>query len=112
MPFELMTRFTSRAVAIVIAAIALCAGSAAIAQTPCNDCGQVVSVRESQRRCGDEGVATMPKLLAPFVRSMAPASSWFETRRMYRPPGALLGIVQSSHQFGLFVKFVELGLNV
>jgi hypothetical protein len=43
---------------------------------------------------------------------MAPVSSWFDTRRMYRPPGALLGIVQSSHQLELLVKFVELGLNV
>jgi hypothetical protein len=52
MPFELMTRFTSRAVAVVIAAIALCAGSAAIAQTPCNDCGQVTvgALRRRERQ--------------------------------------------------------------
>ena len=59
MPFKLMTRFTSRAVAIVIAAIALCAGSAAIAQTPCNDCGQVMSVRFVEEKGKSSGLGAV-----------------------------------------------------
>jgi outer membrane lipoprotein SlyB len=40
-----MARSLFRAGSIVIAAIALGAGSAAVAQTPCTDCGQVQSIR-------------------------------------------------------------------
>jgi outer membrane lipoprotein SlyB len=40
-----MTHLLSRAGLIAIAAFAVCTGSVAVAQTPCNDCGQVQSIR-------------------------------------------------------------------
>jgi len=39
-----MKRSLMHAVSVLCAVLALCAGSAAIAQ-PCNDCGQVISIR-------------------------------------------------------------------
>ena len=39
-----MKRSLMHAVSVLFAVLALCAGSAAIAQ-PCNDCGQVISIR-------------------------------------------------------------------
>ena len=59
MPLRLMTRFTSRAAAIVIAAIALSAGSAAIAQTTCNDCGQVMSMRFVEEKGKGSGLGAV-----------------------------------------------------
>ena len=45
MPPTSITRRLASAGSIVITAIALGAGSAAIAQAPCKDCGQVMSIR-------------------------------------------------------------------
>jgi len=59
MPLRLMTRFTSRAAAIVIAAIALSTGSAAIAQAPCNDCGQVMSMRFVEEKGKGSGLGAV-----------------------------------------------------
>ena len=59
MPVHLMTRFISRAAAVVVAAIALCAGSAAVAQTPCNDCGQVTSVRLVEEKGRSSGLGAV-----------------------------------------------------
>jgi outer membrane lipoprotein SlyB len=54
-----MMRFISHGVAIASAAIALCTGSAAIAQTRCNDCGQVMSVRLVEEKGTSSGLGAV-----------------------------------------------------
>jgi len=51
-----MTRFLSRAGSIAFAAFALCTGGAAVAQAPCNDCGQVQSIRFVQEEGKGSGL--------------------------------------------------------
>ena len=60
MPHIPITRRLAQAASVVLAAIALSSGSAAIAQTPCADCGQVMSIRlveEAGRSSGLGAVA-------------------------------------------------------
>ena len=55
-----MARHISRIVSIIVSAIALCAGFAAVAQTQCTDCGRVQSIRfveEEGRGTGAGAVA-------------------------------------------------------
>lgn len=51
-----MTRFLSRAGSVALAAFALCTGGAAVAQAPCNDCGQVQSIRFVQEEGKGSGL--------------------------------------------------------
>jgi outer membrane lipoprotein SlyB len=51
-----MTRLLSRAGSVALAAFALCTGGAAVAQAPCNDCGQVQSIRFVQEEGKGSGL--------------------------------------------------------
>ena len=53
-----MTRSLMHVVSILIAVLALCAGSAAIAQ-PCNDCGQVISIRFVEEKGKGSGLGAV-----------------------------------------------------
>jgi len=53
-----MTRTLMHVVSALIAVLALCAGSAAIAQ-PCNDCGQVISIRFVEEKGKGSGLGAV-----------------------------------------------------
>jgi outer membrane lipoprotein SlyB len=54
-----MARHISRIVSIIVAAIALCAGFAAVAQTQCADCGSVQSIRFVEEEGRGSGVGAV-----------------------------------------------------
>jgi outer membrane lipoprotein SlyB len=51
-----MTHLLSRVGSIAVVAFALSTGTAAIAQTPCNDCGQVQSIRQVEEKGKGSGL--------------------------------------------------------
>src|SRR6188508_1963601 len=53
-----MKRPLMHAVSVLFAVLALCAGSAAIAQ-PCNDCGQVISIRFVEEKGKGSGLGAV-----------------------------------------------------
>lgn len=54
-----MSRYLPRMLAAIGAAIAIGAGSAAVAQTPCTDCGQVQTIRFIQEEGRGSGVGAV-----------------------------------------------------